>query len=121
LRLGAGPTVPVESRGDWMGGSTAVEGPKIAREKVQAPGEGDFRFTEAKGVLWVWGYKRPASGEARIVSLGAGKARVERVFCEGAAVKFRQTGEGLMVMIPVSDSKMMYGLKVEGTMPLGDA
>jgi hypothetical protein len=44
---------------------------------------------------------------------------VERVSCEGVAVKFRQTAEGLMVAVPGSDSKAMYGLKVEGSMPLG--
>ncbi len=119
VRMGEGPMIPVQSPGDWKGGSTAVEGPKMARQKTPAASEADFRFTVNKGALFAFGYKIPV-GEATIASLALGKATVARVTLAGVPLKFRQTGAGLMVSVPGdSKSRMPYGLKIEGNMPLG--
>jgi alpha-L-fucosidase len=120
--MGEGPLIPVEAPGDWKGGSTAVAGPAIAREKRPAPGEADFRFTVAKDTLYAFGYVRPAV-EAKLVSLAAGKAKVERVTLlgSGAPMRFKQTGEALRVTLPAAaeGSSMPYGMRIEGSMPLG--
>ena len=123
VRMGEGPMIPAQAPGDWKGGSTAVAGPSLTRQKVPPPSEADFRFTVAKGALYAWGYKRPAS-EARIVSLASGKARVEKVSWPGGSegLKFSQTSEGLRVSLPGADaSGMPYGLRIEGMLPLGDS
>ena len=122
VKMGEGPLVPTEPPGDWKGGSTAVAGPKIQGKKLPAPGEADFRFTTARGALYCFGYKYPASGEAKVVSLGPGKAKVERVSLLGnnmQPVKFRQTTDGLLVTLPKANSEEPYGLRVEGSWPLG--
>jgi alpha-L-fucosidase len=121
VRMGEGPMIPREPPGDWKGGSTAVEGPKIAARKGPPASEADFRFTVADGALYAFGYKAPAEGEAKIVSLAAGKAKVERVTPAGerAPLKFRQTAEALEVTVPGGASPMPYGLRIEGNMPLG--
>ena len=125
VRAGEGPAMPPEPPGDWKGGSTAVEGPRLGRQTVPAPSEADFRFTVGKGALYAWGYRRPAA-EAKIVSLASGKARVERVTLPGssAPLTFKQTAEALVVTLPAapgSNPRMPYGFKIEGSMPLGVA
>ena len=121
VRMGEGPMIPAEAPGDWKGGSTAVAGPAIGREKRPAPSEADFRFTVGKGALYAFGYVRPAS-EARIVSLAAGKASVGRVTLPGSnePLKFVQTAAGLSVTLPAGDAglRMPYALRIEGSMPL---
>ena len=120
VTMGEGPMVPEAAPGDWKGGSTAVEGPRVQRAKMPAPSEADFRFTTAKGALFAFGYVRPG-GEAKIVSLAAAAAKVERVTLAGsdAPLAFRQTSEGLFVTVPAGDGAMPYGLKMVGAMPLG--
>jgi alpha-L-fucosidase len=122
VRMGEGPMMPPEPPGDWKGGSTAVEGPKIEREKRVAPSEADFRFTVARGGLYAFGYKRPTR-EARIASLAGGKATIARVTLPGstAPLRFEQNGDALKVTLPedVSDPKMPYALRIEGNLPLG--
>jgi alpha-L-fucosidase len=121
VRMGEGPSVPTAAPGDWKGGSTAVEGPRIGRENRPVPGEADFRFTVNKGSLYAFGYRRPAA-VARLRSLAAGKAKVERVGLLGLPepLKFVQTVEALEVTVPAGDgSRMPYGLKIDGAMPLG--
>ena len=120
VRMGEGPMLPAEAPGDWKGGSTAVEGPKIARAVMPKASEADFRFTVAKDAVWAWGYVRPV-GEARIVSMASGRAKVERVTAAGSGegLKFRQAAEGLFVSVPPGSAGMPYGLKIEGNMPLG--
>lgn len=125
VRMGEGPMTPAEAPGDWKGGSTAVEGPRVGRQSVPAPSEEDFRFTVGKGGLYAWGYRRPAA-EAKIASLASGKAKVERVTVPGssAALKFTQTAEALVVTLPAvtgGNARMPYGLKIEGNLPLGSA
>jgi len=114
--------MPVEPPGDWKGGSTAVEGPRIAGHRGPAPSEADFRFTVAKGALYAFGYKRPAQ-EARITSLALGKALVERVTLPGssAPLTFTQAAESLVVTLPGSDAeaRMPYALRIMGSIPLG--
>jgi alpha-L-fucosidase len=122
VRMGEGPMMPVEPPGDWKGGSTAVEGPRVGRQKVPAASEGDFRFTVAKGAVYAFGYKRPAS-MARLVSFATGKATIERVTLAGsnAPLRFEQTADALVVTLP-SDSaptRMPYALRIEGNLPLG--
>jgi alpha-L-fucosidase len=120
--MGEGPMIPPQPPGDWKGGSTAVEGPRIGRQNIPPPSEADFRFTVAKGAVYAFGYKRPAT-EARLASFPAGKARVERVTLPGdtAPLRFHQTAESLIVSLPVesSPSRMPYGLRIEGSLPLG--
>jgi len=122
VRMGEGPMMPVEPPGDWKGGSTAVEGPRIAGHRGPAPSEADFRFTVAKGALYAFGYKRPAQ-EARITSLALGKALVERVTLPGssAPLTFTQAAESLVVTLPGSDAeaRMPYALRIMGSIPLG--
>jgi alpha-L-fucosidase len=120
VKMGEGPMVPSAAPGDWKGGSTAVEGPRIQRAKMPAPSAADFRFTTAKGALFAFGYVRPA-GEAKIVSLAEGIAKVERVTVAGSdeTLKFQQTAERLMVTVPLGEGSMPYVLKIEGAMPLG--
>ena len=115
--------IPLQAPGDWKGGSTAVAGPSLKRQTVPPPSDADFRFTVAKGALFAWGYKRPAS-EARIASLASGKARVEKVSLPGSGetLKFSQNTEGLVVSLPTLEaSRMPYGLRIEGMLPLGDS
>ena len=123
VRMGEGPMIPTEAPGDWKGGSTAVAGPSLKRQSVPPPSEADFRFTVANGALFAWGYKRPAA-EARIASLASGKARVEKVSLTGSGegLKFSQTAEFLAVSLPsVEASRMPYGLRIEGMLPLGNS
>ena len=123
VRMGEGPMMPVEAPGDWKGGSTATPGPPMKRQNVPAPSEADFRFTVAKGALFAWGYKRAAS-EAKIVSLAGGKARVEKVSMAGSgeSLKYAQTGEALVISLPVTEaSRMPYGLKIDGMLPFGES
>lgn len=58
------------------------------------------------------------------MSLGSGKARVEKVSLPGALapLKFQQTPDGLVVSLPVGEagSRMPYGLRIEGSLPLGE-
>ncbi len=122
VRMGEGPLIPAQTPGDWKGGSTAVAGPSIARAKRPAPSDADFRFTVVKGALFAFGYVRPA-GEAHIVALAAGRAKVERVTLlgSGALLPFSQTAEALTVKVPAATdaTAMPYGLRIEGSMPLG--
>lgn len=122
VRMGEGPMIPAEAPGDWKGGSTDAPGPRIARQVLPAPGEADFRFTVAKGNLYALGYVRPAR-EARIHSLGSGKATVERVTIPGssAPLQFSQGADGLVVTLPPAgqNSPMPYALKIMGNLPLG--
>jgi alpha-L-fucosidase len=122
VHMGEGPMMPLEAPGDWKGGSTAVEGPRIGRQTVPPPSEADFRFTVAKGILYAFGYKRPAT-EAKLISLAAGKAKVERVTLLGSdtPLKFEQTSSSLTVTLPVANTtpRMPYGLRIDGMMPLG--
>jgi len=124
VRMGEGPMMPVEAPGDWKGSSTATPGPAMKRPDVPAPSEADFRFTAAKGALFAWGYKRPAS-QAKIASLATGKARVEKVSLPGSGegLTFVQTAEGLVVTLPARDplAKMPYGLRIDGMLPLGES
>jgi alpha-L-fucosidase len=124
VRMGEGPMMPPEPPGDWKGGSTAVEGPKIAGHKGPPPSEADFRFTVANGALYAFGYKLPAA-EAKIVSLATGRAMVGKVTLPGsnAPLKFRQGEDGLSVSLPAMDaaSRMPYVLKIEGSVPLGNS
>ena len=123
VRMGEGPMMPVEAPGDWKGGSTATPGPPMKRQNVPAPSEADFRFTVAKGALFAWGYKRPAS-EAKIVSLASGNARVEKVSMAGSgeSLKYVQTAEALVISLPSAEaSRMPYGLKIDGMLPFGDS
>jgi alpha-L-fucosidase len=122
VHMGEGPMMPLEAPGDWKGGSTAVEGPRIGRQTVPPQSEADFRFTVAKGSLYAFGYKRPAT-EAKLISLAAGRAKVERVTLLGSdtPLKFEQTSSSLTVTLPVANttSRMPYGLRIDGMMPLG--
>jgi alpha-L-fucosidase len=121
LKMGEGPAMPIEPPGDWKGGSTAVEGPRVGRAKTVPPSESDFRFTMAKGALYAFGYRRPAA-EAKVVSLAAGKALVGRVTLpgSGAPLKFVQTAEALVVTLPAAaESRMPYCLRIEGSMNFG--
>jgi alpha-L-fucosidase len=94
----------------------------MGRKATPPPSEEDFRFTVANGALYAFGYKVPVA-DAKIVSLAAGRATVEKVSLAGssAALKFKQTNEGLMVSLPAMDmkSRMPYGLRIQGTIPLG--
>ncbi len=123
VRVGEGPTIPEEAPGDWKGGSTAVESPRVGRQTLPPAGESDFRFTVAKGALYAFGYRRPVSGDATIVSLAQAKARVERVSLPGSPepLRFTQTAAGLKVTLPTVPvpSRMPYVLRIDGTMPLG--
>ncbi|SEF80293.1 alpha-L-fucosidase [Bryocella elongata] len=122
IRMGEGPLMPLEPPGDWKGGSTAQQGPKIERKAVQPPSEEDFRFTVAQGALYAIGYSRPAR-DARITSLASNKAVVERVTIPGSGdhLKFRQTPGGLVVSLPemTAAAKMPYVLRIEGNLPIG--
>jgi len=124
VRMGEGPMMPTEPPGDWKGGSTAVEGPRLARQNVPPPSEADFRFTVAKESLYALGYHRPSS-EARLMSMAAGKTRVERVVLLGSTqpLRFRQTATELTISLPAEStpSRMPYVLRFDGNMPLGSA
>jgi alpha-L-fucosidase len=121
-RMGEGPMMPPEPPGDWKGGSTAVQGPRIGHPNVPPPSEADFRFTVAKRALYALGYMRPAA-EASLTCLAAGKARVDRVTLLGSAMPlhFQQTTASLIVKLPanVSPSGMPFVLRIDGNMPLG--
>jgi len=123
--FGEGPMMPPEAPGDWKGGSTDQPGPKITRSAIPSPTEADFRFTAGPHALYAFGYKRPAQ-QARIVSLAAGKAKVERVTLLGAdaPLAFKQTPEALQVTLPrvseASATNSSYGLRIEGSVPLAD-
>jgi alpha-L-fucosidase len=124
IRMGEGPSLPPEPPGDWKGGSTAVDGPRLSRARTVPPGEADFRFTTGKGALFAFGYKYPAA-ESRIVSLAQGKASVQRVALAAAGsapLKFRQTPEALFVTLPPNpdpESRMPYALRIEGSLNFG--
>jgi alpha-L-fucosidase len=122
IHMGEGPMMPPEPPGDWKGGSTAVEGPRIGRQNIPPPGADDFRFTVAKGSLYALGYKQSAA-RANLTSLAAGKARVERVTLLGSAepLQFQQTATALSVTLPANpiSSQMPFALRINGNMPLG--
>jgi alpha-L-fucosidase len=122
VQMGEGPTVPTQAPGDWKGGSTAVEGPKLTRQNMPRPGETDFRFTVANSAVYAFGYRRPQV-KASLRSFAADKAKVERVTLLGssASVGFVQTQDALVVTLPTatSSSVMPYVLRIEGSMPLG--
>jgi alpha-L-fucosidase len=122
--MGEGPAMPSQPPGDWKGGSTAVEGPRIGRQNTPAPGEADFRFTVAKGAVYAFGYRLPVT-EARLVSFAAGKAKVERVTLPGSSepLRFAQTADALVVTLPArgSATRMPYVLRIEGSLPLGSS
>jgi alpha-L-fucosidase len=122
IHMGEGPMMPPEPPGDWKGGSTAQQGPRIARQSVPSPSEADFCFTVAKGALYAIGYSRPER-EAHLISLATGKAVIERVTIPGSnwPLKFRQTPEALIVNLPeiATPTKMPYVLRIEGNLPLG--
>ena len=124
VHMGEGPMIPSETPGDWKGGSTAVQGPRMGRQSVPAPSEADFRFTVAKGVLYAIGYVRPAA-EASLTCVAAGKAKVERVTLLGhnMPLRFQQTPSSLRVTLPAnaSPSAMPFVLRIDGNMPLGSA
>ena len=124
VEMGEGPMMPPEPPGDWKGGSTAVQGPRIGRQTISPPSEADFRFTVAKGSLYAHGYKRPAA-EAQLLSLAAGKAKVERITLLGSAepLRFEQTANALVVKLPANSapSRMPFVLRIDGSMPLGSA
>ncbi|GAC1424267.1 MAG: alpha-L-fucosidase [Acidobacteriaceae bacterium] len=54
VRMGEGPSVPVEAPGDWKGGSTALETPMVRRMAMPSPAEGDFRFLTAHTNLYAF-------------------------------------------------------------------
>ena len=124
--MGEGPSVPTEAPGDWKGGSTAVPGPPIKRPTTVPPTEADFRFTtnssgRPEESLFVIGYKYPAGPkpEAKIRSLSASRARVERITLlasPSAPVKFEQTAEALVVTLPAQAQPdgLPYVLRIEG-------
>jgi hypothetical protein len=61
-------------------------------------------------------------GDATIASLALGKATVAKASLagSGAPLKFKQTSAGLVVSVPGDPkSRMPYGLRIEGNMPLG--
>jgi alpha-L-fucosidase len=122
IHMGEGPMMPPEPPGDWKGGSTAIEGPRVGRQDVPRPSFQDFRFTVAKGSLYAFGYKRPG-GKANLTSLAAAKARVERVTLLGwtEPLKFEQNGTALSVTLPSNptSSQMPFVLRIDGNMPLG--
>ncbi len=122
VRMGEGPMVPAEAPGDWKGGSTAVEGPRVAAHRTPPPTEADFRFTVNGDALYAFGYRRPAA-EAKIVSLASGRANVAKVSLPGSAepLKFTQTADALRVTLPSGDAgtHMPYVLKIEGTYAAG--
>jgi alpha-L-fucosidase len=123
--MGEGPMMPSEPPGDWKGGSTDVAGPAVARLKLPPPSEADFRFTVANGSLYAFGYVWP-EGAAQLTNLAAGKAKVERVTLVGsdAPLRFKQTATALQVTMPPqagAASRMPYALRIDGSMPLGQA
>ncbi len=122
IRMGEGPLIPDEAPGNWKGGSTAIEGPRIQSPRPPAPTEADFRFTTAKGSLYAFGYVRPAQ-QSKLVSLRSGAAKVERVTLPGssAPLKFQQTSEALVVTLPENtpSSPLPYVLRIEGSMSFG--
>jgi alpha-L-fucosidase len=122
IHMGEGPMMPTEAPGDWKGGSTAVEGPRIGRQNLPPPSVDDFRFTVAKGSLYALGYKRPPA-EANLTTLASGKATVERVTLLGSSepLHFQQTARALTVLLPAShdSSRMPFVFCIEGNLPLG--
>jgi alpha-L-fucosidase len=122
IHMGEGPMMPPEPPGDWQGGSTAVEGPRIGRQNLPPPSEDDFRFTVAKGYLYALGYKWPPA-EANLTSLAFGKATVKRVtlLASQEPLHFKQTAKALTVTFSPSlaSSRMPFVLRIEGNMPLG--
>ena len=123
-RMGEGPSVPSEAPGDWKGGSTANQGPRIQRPRTAPATEADFRFTTVGDRLYAFGFKYPAA-EARIQSLAESAAKVHRVTLLGAEpkpLKFEQTDRALTVRMPPAASQSMpYTLRIEGSAPLGAA
>lgn len=121
IRMGEGPSVPTEPPGDWKGGSTAQQGPRVRRNPSLALTEADFRFTTAGGALYAFGFKYPI-GEAHLASLAGGKAKVERVILLGAKpspLSFRQTDSALVVGLPPDTPVLPYTLRIDGSMPIG--
>jgi alpha-L-fucosidase len=121
IRMGEGPGVPTEAPGDWKGGSTAQQGPRVRRNPPPLLTEADFRFTTSGGALYAFGFKYP-TGEALIASLAIGKAKVERVMLVGAKsspLSFRQASSALKVSLPPDTSVLPYALRIEGSMPIG--
>jgi alpha-L-fucosidase len=122
VRMGEGPSIPTEAPGDWKGGSTAQQGPPLKRRPAVAPTAQDFRFTTVAGRLYAFGFKYPA-GEAAVVSLALGKAKIERVTLLGETpvpLRFRQTSAALLVAMPEGlTGSLPYALRIEGAMPIG--
>ncbi|WP_213804459.1 alpha-L-fucosidase [Granulicella sp. dw_53] len=120
---GEGPGVPSAAPGDWKGGSTDRPGPPLKRKSSGPMTEADFRFTTANNMLYAFGYKYPA-GQASIRSLGSTAAKVERVTLLGPQprqLRFTQSAGALQVSLPANSnpSDAPYGLRIEGSHPLG--
>ncbi len=122
VRMGEGPLIPNETPGDWKGGSTAVAGPRISRQKLPPPGDADSRFTVAKQFVFAFGYRWP-SQQARFLSFASGSAKIERVSLLGstAPLSFHQSDETLLVTLPAGEpwSQLPYVLRLQGHMPIG--
>ncbi|RZU41500.1 alpha-L-fucosidase [Edaphobacter modestus] len=121
---GEGPAVSARPNGDWKGRSTGIlNWPRVSSAPEKPYTEADFRFTTKDGKLYAIGYKEP-TGEATIRSLSTAKAKVERVSLLGKQpqpVKFHQTAEGLVLILPpqTAKSEQPYVLRVEGMVPVG--
>ena len=125
---GEGPGTPTECPPDWKGGSTADQTNAIkdgGSPRVQIT-EASFRFTTAKGNLYAFGYRYPATGTSTIKSLSSSSAKVERVTLLGPTqqpLKFTQTADALVVTLPATapSPNMPYTLRIEGSQGLGMA
>jgi alpha-L-fucosidase len=123
--IGEGPNTPAEAPGDWKGGSTDRPGPSIGRRPATPITEADFRFTTAGGGVYAFGYKAPVTGPALLttfaVASGMKVARVMFLAKTPVSLPFTQTQEGLKVTLPPGGVTAPYGLRIEGTGPLGGA
>lgn len=119
---GEGPTVPNAPPADWRGGSSSNQLDYLPPRRAGGSTEADFRFTSKGETLYAIGMRRPATGKARIKSLGAGRAHVEKVTLleTGAPLAFEQTADALLVQIPASGEAMPYALAIQGNHALGE-
>ncbi|SEG62432.1 alpha-L-fucosidase [Bryocella elongata] len=121
---GEGPHVPQQAPQDWRGYPTAMDMPRIKRDKYpeRNPTSADFRFTHKPGAVYAFGLKVPETHEVKLFTFRKGGAKIESVSLVdgGRPLKFRQTEEALVIEAPLEAlaKDMPYGLKLEGSVAI---
>ena len=102
----------------WGEGRVVMKDGNLGREQAATPYTGqDIRFTAKNGAVYAWLMAWPTDGKAVLRSLATGEGKVTDVrLLRGAGkLDWRQTADGLEVVLPAhKPCKFAFGLKITG-------